>query len=99
MIVTTTKNIIHTNILLYLLLKGNNYTQLHRITYSCYIDIRIINPQLLKSLRLHLKLACNLQVLSYDMKYLIECPTEYNAEMFVKKNNCYNQIYDNLHSF
>ena len=73
--------------LLYLLLKWNNYTQLHRITYSSYVDIRIVNAQLLESLsKTALEaLACNLQVLSYDLRYLNEFPSKHNAENVVKK--------------
>ncbi len=55
--------------------------------YSVYVDIRIINAQLLESLSKSAleALACNLQVLSYDLKYLNEFPSEHNAENVVKK--------------
>ena len=55
--------------------------------YSVYIDIRIVNDQLLESLsKTALEaLACNLQVLSYELKYLDEFPTKHNATNVVKK--------------
>jgi hypothetical protein len=58
--------------------------------YSVYVDIRIVNAQLLESLsKTALEaLACNLQVLTYDLKYLNQFPSEHNAENVVKKIMC-----------
>ncbi len=55
--------------------------------YSVYVDIKIVNGQLLESLsKTALEaLACNLQVLSYDLKYLNDFPSQHNAENVVKK--------------
>jgi hypothetical protein len=55
--------------------------------YSVYVDTRIINDQLIESLsKTALEaLACNLKVLSYDLKYLNEFPSKHNAENVVKK--------------
>ena len=55
--------------------------------YNVYVDVRIVNGQLLESLsKTALEaLACNLQVLSYDLRYLDKFPSEHNAENVVKK--------------
>ena len=55
--------------------------------YNVYVDIRIVNGQLLESLsKTALEaLACNLQVLSYELKYVDKFPTKHNATNVVKK--------------
>jgi glycosyltransferase involved in cell wall biosynthesis len=55
--------------------------------YSVYVDIKIINNKFLESLsKTALEaLACNLKVLSYDLKYLNDFPTKHKAENVVEK--------------
>jgi hypothetical protein len=55
--------------------------------YSVYVDIRIVKNQIIESLsKTALEaLACNLRVLSFDLKYLNEFPPKHSAANVVAK--------------